>query len=197
MAKILRFIYFSIKKRSAKRMFLKNSVFGKNTVFGHMAKCYNDFSSNSITIGDSCDIQCTIISKHNGKVIIGNNTTIRYNSTIGAINSIDIGNYVIISNNVSIYDNNNHPTSPKLRKEMSLSGFYSEKWDWINSVSSSIVIKDNVWIGEKSMILKGVTIGEGSIIAAGSVVSKDVPPYVIVAGNPARVVKELMNDNIL
>jgi acetyltransferase-like isoleucine patch superfamily enzyme len=53
------------------------------------------------------------------------------------------------------------------------------------------MIEDKVWIGMDALILKGVTIGEGSVVAARSVVTKDVPPYSLVAGNPARVVKSL------
>lgn len=57
----------------------------------------------------------------------------------------------------------------------------------------AVVIGDHVWIGENSMILKGVTIGEGSVVAANTLVTKDVPPHCIVAGSPAKVVKENIN----
>jgi len=72
--------------------------------------------------------------------------------------------------------------------------FYSDDWNWNKSESSPIIIEDNVWIGERSTILKGVKIGRGSIIASNSVVTKNVPAYTIVAGNPAVVVKHLEND---
>ncbi|HEY5960222.1 MAG TPA: DapH/DapD/GlmU-related protein, partial [Polyangiaceae bacterium] len=62
---------------------------------------------------------------------------------------------------------------------------------WELSESSPITVGDAVWIGTNSTILKGVTIGDGAIVAKASVVTKDVPPFSIVAGNPARVVKEL------
>ena len=104
---------------------------------------------------------------------------------------ITIGSYVIISNHVTIYDNNNHPTDPELRIKMCESGFYSEMWSWRYSSHKPVVIQDNVWIGEYASILKGVTVGKGSIVASHAVVTKDVRPYTIVAGNPAREVKEL------
>ena len=104
---------------------------------------------------------------------------------------IYIGNYVIISNHVTIYDNNNHPTEPLKRKQMCIDGFYGEAWSWVHSDHRPVVIEDNVWIGEYSTILKGVTIGRGSIVGCHSVVTKDVPPYSIVAGNPAKVVKKI------
>ena len=63
--------------------------------------------------------------------------------------------------------------------------------DWRNVNSRPIVIKDDVWIGMNVIILKGVTIGEGAIVGAGSVVTKDVPAWTVVAGNPAKVVKHL------
>ena len=74
---------------------------------------------------------------------------------------------------------------------MCVNGFDGDAWRWKHSESKPIEIKDNVWIGEYSAILKGVTVGEGSIVASHAVVTKDVPPYSIVAGNPADVVKKL------
>ena len=67
-------------------------------------------------------------------------------------------------------------------------------WSWEYAESKPIVIKDNVWIGRDCRILKGVTVGEGSIVALGAIVTKDVPPYTVVAGNPAKVVKQLSRD---
>lgn len=60
-----------------------------------------------------------------------------------------------------------------------------------------VIIKDNAWIGMSAIILKGVTVGEGAIVAAGSVVTKDVPPHTIVAGVPARVIKRCLLYNMI
>lgn len=114
-----------------------------------------------------------------------------YRSLIGAMDSVTIGNDVIIASDVRIFDNNNHPTDPEQRKKMSQSDFYGELWTWKYAEHKPIEIDDNVWIGEFSAILKGVHIGEGAIVASHSVVTKDVPPNCIVAGNPAKVVKKL------
>ena len=180
-----------ILKRAIKKMiFDMNSSYGVDLVVSAFANCKSENKENLI-IGDYCEICGTLISMHKGKIQIGNYTTIRGESVIGSINSITIGDFVIISNNVHIYDNNNHPTDPKLRIEMCKSGFYGDKWDWKYAESKPIVIENNVWIGERSAILKGVTIGEGAIIASNSVVTKNVMPYTIVAGNPAIFVKKI------
>lgn len=138
-----------------------------------------------------CDIDAVLQTQSDGKIIIGDYTTIRYDSFVGAIEKIEIGNHVIISNHVTIYDNNNHPTNSTKRKEMCESGFTSDLWQWKYSKHKSVKICDNVWIGEKSTILKGVTIGEGAIVACNSVVVHDVEANTIVAGNPACIVKRL------
>lgn len=91
-------------------------------------------------------------------------------------------------------DNNNHPTSMKLRNDMSESqNFFGPLWKWDRSVSCPVVIEDNVWIGKRAIILKGVTIGKGAIVAIGSVVTKDVRPGTVVGGNPAKELKILNN----
>lgn len=63
--------------------------------------------------------------------------------------------------------------------------------NWEGVVMGPVRIEDHAWVGFNVIILKGVTIGEGAIVAAGSVVTKDVPAFTVVAGNPARVIREL------
>lgn len=179
-----------LKAAYKKRLFQKNAKMGPDVAIYSTAniKCE---TGSIISIAGHNDLLCNILAMGGGKVFIGAYTTIRAHSVVGAVKSIKIGNHVIISNNVHIYDNNNHPTAPEVRYRMCESGFYSSEWDWEKSVSAEVIIEDNVWIGERSTILKGVTIGKGSIIACDSVVTKSVPPYCIAAGNPAKVVKYL------
>lgn len=101
-------------------------------------------------------------------------------TTIVAAEHIAIGNRVLVGTNTTIVDTDFHPLTPEKRLQNILDGCHAP-----------IVIQDDVFIGMQSLILKGVTIGQGSVIGAGSVVTHDVPPGVIAAGNPARVIREL------
>ncbi len=112
------------------------------------------------------------LSAYGGKIEIGNNTYIGDRTEIHSGQSVKIGNNVNIAWDCNILDRDYH-------------GFESE-----TERIEPIEICDNVWIGCGSYILKGVTLGEGSVVAAGSVVTKDVPKACLVAGNPARVIKE-------
>lgn len=108
---------------------------------------------------------------------IGNNTFINRRSEIVCMNDIHIGNNCAISWDVKIMDTDYHYINNK-------------------SNTKAIYIGDNVWIGMSSLILKGVHVGNGAVIGARSVVTRDVPPYAVVAGNPARVVKEDISWNL-
>ena len=165
---------------------------GKNFRCGPNATCLNESGERAaIKVGDNVELLGNLSALGPGKITIGSHSTIRACSEVQAIDSVTIGNHVIISNNVLITDNNNHPTCPRLRLEMSQNGTYSELWHWRYSDSRPVKIDNNVWIGRYATILKGVNIGEGSIVACNALVTKDVPPYSVVAGNPARVVKTL------
>lgn len=147
-------------------------------------------------VGNSCIISGNFIFETStGRITIGNNTFIG-GSMFVCVNEIKIGNDVMISWGCTIVDNNAHSLDSKERAldmreahkglHEGKVGFYK---DWTLVKNAPIEIKDNAWIGFNSIILKGVTIGEGAIVGSGSVVTKDVPNYAIVAGNPARIIK--------
>lgn len=144
----------------------------------------------NINIGINCSLNCTI-NIGNGYFSIGDHSSIRYGSYISCKNSIQIGNNVFTAENVFIADNNNHPTNPCLRLNMTTDKIGSKSWKFIdnNIEDAPIIIGNNVWIGKNAIILKGVHIGDGSIVAAAAVVTKNCPPNSIIAGNPAKVVK--------
>jgi len=100
--------------------------------------------------------------------------------SITARDKISIGDRVLIGAGVLIFDNDAHPICPTNRR-----------YNYEGVVSKPIIIHDDTFIGARAIIMKGVEIGEGSIVAAGSVVTKSVPSYTIVGGNPARVIKKI------
>lgn len=118
----------------------------------------------------------------NPTIMIGDDVYLGFESTLSCADRITIGNHVMIAHFASIYDNNNHPIDPRARAANEPIG----KED-----IAPVVIEDNAWIGAHAIVLKGVTIGKGSVVAMGAVVTKDVPPMTVVAGNPARVVKQI------
>ena len=104
---------------------------------------------------------------------------------------IEIGAYATISWNVVFMDSYRLPFDPTARRELLQRSGASAAWSLCAAPSRPIRLHDNVWIGFDVCVLPGVTIGEGSIVGARSVVTADVPAYTVVAGNPARVIREL------
>lgn len=113
---------------------------------------------------------------------IGAESYIAHGVVINTTCGLDIGKNVMIGHQSTIMDYDGHPVY--------VNGDEFENRQSYGGMSSKIIIEDNVWIGFKSTILKGVKIGEGAIVGANSCVTSDVPAHSIVAGNPARVVKE-------
>lgn len=116
------------------------------------------------------------------RLVIGDYTTINYQTLISVASEVRIGNYCAIAGEVRIFDNNSHSTDWVARRaHLPLSP----------DEVAPVVIEDDVWIGVRAIILKGVRIGRGAVVAAGSIVTRDVPPFTLVAGVPARIVKSL------
>ncbi len=152
-------------------------------------KIYLKIGDNSIVSGHF------IFEKDSGAVTIGDNTFIG-GGTFICIEAIEIGNDVMFSWGCTVVDNNSHSLIWDQRKDdvkdwkKGLDEGRTGKYkDWSHVQKAKIKIKDKAWIGFNSIILKGVTIGEGAIVGAGSVVTKDVPDWAVVAGNPARIIK--------
>lgn len=143
-----------------------------------------------ISIGEKCSFQDYLYltawkeyqDEHfSPELSIGNNGNFGAFNHITCINKIQIGDNCLTGKWVTISDNNHGTTdfdtlheAPVIRK------LYTK---------GPVIIGNNVWIGDKATILGGVTIGDGAVIAANSVVTKDVPAYCVVGGNPARVIK--------
>lgn len=144
---------------------------------------------SDITIEDGCRIYGTLQSQNQGKIVFKERSRIRSGAQILCSNYVEIGEGSGIASNTKIVDNNNHPVNPKDRWLLYLSPWDSPKRMWKYSDSAPIIIGKNVWIGSDARICKGVTIGDGAIIAANAVVTKSCPPNCIMGGNPAKIIK--------
>jgi acetyltransferase-like isoleucine patch superfamily enzyme len=187
-------LFHKYKTARAKNSFKNNAEIGRVITFMYSAKCQNTGPKGNVTIGDHCTLGALFQALYGGKIKVGRDTYIGPHTIIQSKEAVNIGDNVIIANNVLIVDNNNHPTSPEMRLAMSKCENYllDKLWSWEYAESNPVSIESNVWIGRDARILKGVTIGKGSIVGLGAVVTHDVPAYSVVAGNPAVVVKELM-----
>lgn len=147
----------------------------------------------SISIDQKSCVRGTLEIQRNGGVIsIGKKCYVGDHTRIWAADHIKIGDYVLIAHNVNIFDNDTHPTDYLERREDADAIIWrGERNNFSTLRSAPIDIGNDVWIGCNSIILKGVTIGEGAIVSAGSVVTKDVPANTMVGGNPARVIKKM------
>ena len=169
-------VYFQGHKRISmgkKNTFQKNS----NIIIDHYS------NNQNISIGNENNFASySILKSHGGYISIGNNNFVGEKSQIQGRGGVEIGDNVLIAPNCFISSSNHDYENPDnddyLKKE----------------IPSKTKIEDKVWIGANCVIVAGVTIGTCSIVAGGSVVTKDVEPYTIVAGNPARVVKTYNKD---
>ena len=138
----------------------------------------------NIAIGENSKLLCW--DSYNGKkfetspsIIIGSGVRITRNLTIQCANRVQIGDNVLIASDVFIIDYN-HGNSPLTKNYLD---------NPLNISGRGVAIENGVWIGNNVIILPNVTIGEKSIVGAGSVVTKSIPAYSVAVGNPAHVIK--------
>lgn len=147
-----------------------------------------------IVLHDHCEVFGVINSYNHGKVVMSPWSKLGPDSEISCANHIEIGRDTAIAFGVTIIDHNTHPINPEDRRYMRHTPHRSEERSPKYAASAPIIIGENVWIGSNARIQKGVNIGDNAIIAANSVVTKDVPANAIAAGNPAKIVKEHIDE---
>lgn len=164
------------------------AVVHETAAFRHMSKV-----EGAIRLGAFTHLRGELLTYWNGgEIVIGSNGYVGDGTRIWSQASVRIGDDVLISHLVDIHDSDGHPIDAEDRVLDGRSILQGKGYlTPTKTRSAPIVIGDRVWIGFKASILKGVTIGEGAIVAAGAVVTKDVPPYSVVAGNPAVVIRAL------
>ncbi|MHC1682481.1 MAG: DapH/DapD/GlmU-related protein [Clostridiaceae bacterium] len=165
----------------------QNLIVGENVVFSQQTIFNGD---GSVVIGDNVMFGYYLAPHFYGfheliqartkesSIKIGNNTKLSNDITLISVKSIEVGENCLIGDRVTIYDFDGHELNPLERTNS-------------EGKSGAIIIGNNVWIGSMVTILKGVSIGENSIVGANSVVTNNIPKNSIVVGNPARIVKNL------
>ena len=173
-----------------------NVVFGEG-FYCESAQIFRHLKSkapHAVVLGDhvSCYAGCSFAIGVNGSCTVGD-FTLMNGALVMAEERIEIGSHCLISWNVGIADSDFHPLAPAQRiiDAHALAPFFKDRPPRPALRTAPVIISDNVWIGMNAIILKGVTIGENSVVAAGAVVTKSVPANVVVAGNPAVVTKQL------
>jgi len=136
-------------------------------------------NQGTMTFGDRVQLESTVaklelVTLPGGHLEVGDRVLINFGTSVVASNHVKIGNQVLIGTHVMIMDCDFHRVEDK-------------SWD---TSGRPVILEDRCWLGNRSIVLKGVTVGHDAVVAAGSVVAKDVPPRTVVAGNPARVVRQ-------
>lgn len=164
---------------------------GERTQF-YQSGTVNNMSNirENICIGRNTHIRGELlVYPYDGNIVIGDDCYIGEGTRIWSEKNIVIGNRVLISHNVDIHDSNDHPAEKRARHNHYLSILKEGFHKGFDLRGQEVCIKDDVWIGFGSCIMKGVTIGEGAVIAAHAVVTRDVPSGAVVGGNPAYIIR--------
>lgn len=150
---------------------------------------------DTIVVGEKSIVEGSLIVDRSPAVIrIGSRTFVGRSRLIAA-QMIEIGDDVLISWDVTVVDHDSHALDfPERRNDVVEWG--QGRKDWRHVAIAPVKICDKAWLGFGATILKGVTIGEGAVVAAKSVVTKDVAPWTLVAGNPARMIRSLKANGV-
>lgn len=208
MKEIIQFIILKILNQRVKFYVLWNRFYFwlYDVDYGKNMKVFNSIylkkaKKSKLVIGDNFEflsggvnplgrniMGCFNLPFPTSQIIIGDDTGIN-SSCLKAKDSISIGNRVKIGANCVLIDTDSHNLDYLIRNSRTMVGQYTK--DSITASSAPIIIEDDVLVGTQCIILKGVTIGARSIIAAGSIVTKSIPSDCIAGGNPAKIIRRL------
>ncbi|BEU86853.1 acyltransferase [Selenomonas sp. TAMA-11512] len=188
--KLLRKIYFMLGR--AHDCYNKQfCLAGEKAKFYHSSKVINvTGKKENIRVGQNCHIYGELlIQSYGGRIVIGDDCFVGQGTRIWSEKEIRIGNHVLISHNVDIHDSNDHPLDSTERHQQFINIVEKGEQSGFDIKRGAVLIEDDVWIGFGSCIMKGVTIGKGAVIAAHSIVTKDVPAYTVMGNPTADILK--------
>ncbi len=185
-------------RKALNRLFKKTGfppscVHDPTVVLYDTARIINNLKKReAIRIGAFTHVRGELLTfAHGGEIEIGEYCYVGAETYIWSGKSIHIGNRVLIAHHCNIFDNDTHPFDPEERHRQFKQIITTGQPEKVNLQDEEIVIEDDVLIAANVTILKGVRIGSAAVIGAGSVVTKDVAPNTLVAGNPARFIREI------
>ena len=144
-----------------------------------------------LRVGDQSRVETRLtIERAEASLTIGSRSFIG-GGVISCASSIDVGDDVMIAWDTTIFDHASHSLRFSERAS-DVTGWLRGEKNWSVVKMAPVRIGNKAWIGFGSIMLPGVTIGEGAVVGAGSVVTRDIPPWSVAAGNPARVIRELL-----
>lgn len=144
-----------------------------------------------LRVGDQCDLEGTwVVDEAGAAISIGSRSQLNVGCLIDCIERVEIGDDVLVAAEAYISDHDSHSSDWMHRRHDHLARREGNR-DWSVVPHAPVRIESKAWIGRRAMILRGVTVGEGAIVAAGSVVTHPVAPWTLVAGVPAREVRAL------
>jgi len=168
-------------------------IFSPNAIVANRARVQSVAAPDHLDIGDYSYIEGEIfLLTPDSRCAIGKYCFLGADSRLWVQGTMTIGDFVLIAPRVDIFDNDSHALDAIERREDAIDQFERKRMmNYGHVPQAGVVIEDDVWIGTKSTITKGVRLGRGCVIAAGSVVTRDVEPFTLVGGNPAREIKKL------
>lgn len=179
------------------RRFDASAVVGEGVKLGLGARLVNLGESDDVRIEGPAAIRGILRAEAGGRIRIGRFVYVGDHALISARKSIDIGDATLLAHGVQIFDNNSHPIQV-YQREVQFRRMLGDKGVRVpmEIAAAEVHIGRNCWVGMNSLVMKGVTIGSASIVAAASVITSDVPSGVVVAGNPGRQVRELTESEL-
>jgi acetyltransferase-like isoleucine patch superfamily enzyme len=177
---------------AAWRSFRASADLGAGCLLGPNARCFNRGPRRRVSLGEG--VVCRGIVRRelfgDGVVVIGPRAYLGDDVVISCCDRVEVGELALLGHGVQVFDNDSHPLDPDAREADWDAIAYGGSRDSGAIGHAPVTIGRRAWIGLGSIVVKGVTIGEGAVVAAGSVVTSSVPPGAVVAGNPARQIRD-------
>lgn len=176
--------------------FARGAVVGPDLQVTTRAWCVNPARRESIRLGRSviCRGLVRVERFHEGQIVIGDHVYLGDDTIISCAERVEIGAYTMLAHGAQVYDNDSHPMEATQRERDQLIAVGLLNGDRPGIGRAPVSIGDHCWIGTNAVVLKGVRIGPGTVVAASSVVASDLPPFSLAAGNPARVVRSVASN---